>query len=211
MVHSHLRVTWSGTLGSASQAAEIWQFSLHFADEIGTANSVGTANALANAWGEDLASVCSKSVRLVQVKMAKINAEGKTAEAPTLSDRDVLVGAATNLLPYQVALAVTMRSAKYGKGPLTHGRFYLPVPGMCSINELDKVQNIDAIGGKVKSFLGKVQRTMSSNVGGAKPPILVSRRSPDFEVVTRYGIGDALDTVRRRRGKIREVYFPITL
>lgn len=211
MVAPHLRVTWSGTLGTTAQPVEIWQFSMHWADAVGTANSVATANALLTAWGDYLGPVCSKTVRCTQVKIAKINDTGKTSEAPTLSDRAALSGAQGTLWPYQIALAVSLRSDKYGKGPLTHGRFYIPVPGLASITELDRIQNVPAIADKIGGFLGATNKTMSTNMGGSRAPILVSSRSSEYAEVKSYSVGDVLDTVRRRRGKIKEVKTPITL
>ena len=207
-VAPHNLVTWRGTLGSR----EMWQFSLHFRDAAGVANSVSTANTLLNYFGTDLGTMIGQAAKCTEVRISRINATGSLAEPPTISDAVAVSGGnGATLQPFQVALAVSLRSAKVS-GPGAHGRFYLPVPALATDKEgyvvaADKSKANTQVG----AFLGHVRATMATYLGGTADPILVSRGFSTYEVVTRWAVGDVLDTMRSRRGALPELraYAPL--
>lgn len=207
-VAPHNLVTWRGTLG----AKEMWQFSLHFKDAVGVANSTATANALLTAFGTQLAPICATFVKCEQVRISPIDGNGKLAGDPGLSDAAPVAGTVGSPLhPYQVALAVSLRSAKVS-GAGSHGRFYLPGPALTiGVDGTIDSTRVILVRSAIGAFLKDVRSAMATYVGGTADPILVSRGRTDYQVVTRFAVGDVLDTMRSRRGALVEnrTYIPL--
>ena len=207
-VAPHNLVTWRGQLGSN----EIWQFGIRFRDALGVANSTATANALANSWKNKLGAFTAGYVTLREVRISPIGNNGKLASEPTISTLAPLSGGmGSKLHPYQVSLAVSLRSDRVS-GKLSHGRFYLPGPAVnvVSTGAVDP-DEMTAVRAGVGAFLAECVDTMATPVGGSESPILVSRGSEDYETVTRWAVGEVLDTIRSRRGGLIETraYAPI--
>lgn len=204
----HNLVTWRGQLG----ANEIWQFGIRWPDALGVANSTATANALAQGWKDKLGPFTAGYVALREVRISPIGGDGKLAAEPTISTLAPLSGGmGSKLHPYQVALAVSLRSDRVS-GKLSHGRFYLPGPAVnvVATGAVDP-DEMTAVRAGVGAFLHTCVTTMATAVGGSESPILVSRGSQDSETVTRWAVGEVLDTIRSRRGGLIETraYAPI--
>ena len=197
----HNLVTWRGQLGSN----EIWQFGIRWKDALGVANSTATANALAQSWKDKLGPWTAGYVRLSEVRISPIGSDGKLAAEPTISTIAPLAGGmGSKLHPYQVSLAVSLRSNRVS-GKLSHGRFYLPGPAvnLVSTGAVDP-DEMTAVRAGVGAFLHTCVSTMATPAGGTESPILVSRGSQDYEPVTRWAVGEVLDTIRSRRGGLIE-------
>ena len=200
-VAPHNLVTWRGKLGSN----EIWQFGIRWKDAVGVANSTATANALAQAWKDKVAPFTAGYVQLTEVRISPIGGNGKLAGEPTISTLAPLSGSwGSKLHPYQVSLCVSLRSNRVS-GRLSHGRFYLPGPAvnLVSTGAVDP-DEMTAVRAGVGAFLGVCVSTMATPVGGTESPILVSRGSEDYAPVTRWAVGEVLDTIRSRRGGLIE-------
>lgn len=197
----HNLVTWRGVLGTR----EMWQFSLHFRDGIGAANSIDTCNALHKAWADNIAPFTASYCQLTEVRISPIGENGSVSGEVNISNAAAKAGANTTPLhPYQTSLVVSLRSNKVtGKG--SHGRFYLAAPavgvGLDGAIQPGEIANLRP---KVGTFLGQVRTTMAVQTGGSQNPILVSRGTTDYQQATRWAVGEYLDTVRSRRGGLIE-------
>ena len=82
----HFRCTWSGTLGTANPAPEIWSIGLSFSP--GTSDSLNDAGfqdlleittpAFADAWKTHVVDQVQPAVRLKRTRLSLIGADGKT-------------------------------------------------------------------------------------------------------------------------------------
>ena len=200
-VAPHNLVTFRGKLGSL----EMWQFSLHYRDAVGVANSTATCDALLTGFQSNLGTSLANYVSIDQVRIAPIGGDGKLAGEPSVSAAaPIKMGQGSNFHPFQVACAVSLRSNKVsGKG--SHGRFYLPGPavGVTALGNME-ADGLAKLRTQVGQFLQMCNRTMAIQVGGSVSPILVSRGQTDYQTVTKWAVGDVLDTMRTRRGGLIE-------
>ena len=204
MVAPHLRVTFSGIFGSLSAPQEIWQFALHYRDTVTTSVTSAAADACMQAFKDSYAGALRQFVGITQVKLSHINAAGHLASEPVISTAPGQMMGGAGAFPFQIAAAVTLCSNKFGKGPLTHGRFYLPGPG--GGISLDDRWDSSAVVAGTKTFINSVSASLAGSIQPRPGPILVSRASPDFADVDRVLVGDVLDTIRTRRNKLKESY-----
>lgn len=157
----------------------------------------------------------SNGCKLSFIKIAQIKTDGHYVE--TLPGGQVnpvetvvadLAGAnASPIVPNQIALAVTLATG-YTRGPAHKGRFYLPVPnlfpaaadGLLPASQANGVQDAASV--------------WLTAMNASNPDFRVavfSRKAgnPQHKLVTGIHVGRVLDTQRRRRRKLPELYVTV--
>jgi hypothetical protein len=104
--------------------------------------------------------------------------------------------------PNQVALAVGLTTG-FSRGPAHRGRFFLPLP----VHDLDATGHISAAAAADVDASCATLRT-DVNAGGGEQMVVMSRKAgaPGHRAVTGFAIGRVLDTQRRRRRSLAELY-----
>jgi hypothetical protein len=220
----HVKVTFSGLLGTQRPAPEIWSFSIAHAIGPVSNSPAPTKAALeafaqgANAaWRAHVAAVVSSSVFLTRTRAAYIsvvndkNAVGRNADGSFQQADDLFPGEGgeqISIAPPQVALAVTLQSA--ASGPTGRGRFYLPMPiidvdrGALTMKEPRRVD----VEGRMGQFLTAM--TAAAAAQGIGEVVVASRGSvtkgiaPRLRTVTSHRVGRVYDTIRTRRNALPE-------
>ena len=190
------RITYSGTL-----PGETFAFGVHV--DGGGGDSTGAEAAAAIAMGDfwndgtdGIKGLFSTDVEIVAVHAAELDAlTGRQTDAAegTLA----LTGTAVaDMLPHEVAVAVTMR----GAAPIrkNRGRFYLPPPSTATItNGRLSTASYTLIANGAALFVNTLQ-------GAGFTPVVYHADKTGTPVVT-VGCGDVPDSQRRRRNKLVEV------
>lgn len=194
------KLAWGGPLF----AEESWSCSLHIAGA--PANLVvpqGIIDAV-KAFHVRAGSNISGNAVLDFVKFNQINpVNGKylsTTESATALINPPLSPPGTAIYPPQVATAVTLATVnERGRGHA--GRFYLPSGGM-SMQNSGHASNtaIGAVAVSVKDFV------LALNAASGGGVVVYSKIGQLVQAVTRIKVGDVLDTQRRRRKSLTEVY-----
>lgn len=145
------------------------------------------------------------------VKLATIGTDGKTIgnEVAYHYEATPYTGAGAQHFPAQCALVCTLTSA-VPRGLASKGRMYLP--GVAnSITDAGKLSSTvsAAIATNLKAFFDTVNGSIDASgtimltSPGSKPPLVGAGIS---RVVTGLRVGDVVDTQRRRRNQLVEVY-----
>lgn len=218
----HIRLTWSGTLGTASPAPEIWSMGLGVTGPIDNgwlaktpAEYATLAAAVRPAWGVHFGGKLAPYVKLTRTRASSIGGNGRTNLTTDGAyrhgdDNTVANGSGSaNGLPFQVALAVSLRSAKVG--PTGKGRFYLPTPDATAAITDGLIAEVtrDALATSAKGFVDAVNTALETWSTGCRVAIIsggsVKYGTPgEASIVTQVGVGRAFDTMRSRRGDLAE-------
>ncbi len=202
----HTRVTFGGTFGAVSTAVEQWSFRFNL-NGVATPDTPGAlANVLKDAWQTHLAARCRSRVRLTQVKVANINAEGKYAGAtpPGIWTGDIAAtGADNTLVPNQVALAISLTTGL--RGPSSRGRFYLPLPVYSADTDgrLDAA-SVNTMRTAAVAFLDAVNLAASNATPLSSRKVGILSRNGTNPQVTGVRVGKVPDTMRSRRRSMLE-------
>lgn len=204
---SHLYLQWGGKL----PGNESWSCGLRFAAVVDV-NSGDPAGMLAGvttavqAFHTAALTTTSPDCKLSFVKLNMINATGHYALQSTFEQivADVAGGgSATTRYPNQVALAVSLIT-DVSRGPAHRGRFYVPMPtAIVAADGLISTSARDGVKTAATTFLN------SLNAVNANYDVAVFSRkqgAPAHRLVTGIEVGRALDTQRRRRRKLTELW-----
>lgn len=149
----------------------------------------------------------SSGVSLQRVDARSINTLGATTLLSQAAPSSAVVGAGLPVVPNQVAVVVSLRTA--AAGARGRGRFYLPTlqanvdtAGRLASSQRTTIANVtstmlNGLNSDLASALDRdsVRLSVASGVGtGTLPPVTSMR------------VGDVFDTQRRRRDKIVENY-----
>jgi hypothetical protein len=205
---SHLYLQWGGKLPGNEQ----WSCGLRMAPVnastsldpqgmlAGVTTAVQTFHTAPAAW-------INSAVKLSFVKLNYINPAGHYAEDRTfesiLADLPGGAQAAVPLHPNQVALAVSLTTG-VSRGPAHRGRFYLPMPSIGpDADGLIAAAARDAVKAPTLAFIAALN-AVNANYDVA----VMSRKlgAPAHRLVTGVEIGRVLDTQRRRRRSLHEMY-----
>jgi hypothetical protein len=203
----HVRVTMSGTLGSATDG-EAFACGFQFGGEgldavvaLPVPAQLDAVSAACQLWFSRATSSIWNTAKLTQVKFAVIGADGRYAGDPYISTFLTVSGASSsNTHPFQVSRVITLDSAR--RGPTGRGRFYSPVP----------TGSVDADGtqqGAVALEAAGSARTMLNDVNAAltgAARVVVASSKGYNSTVTSVRVGRVLDTVRSRRTSLSEGY-----
>lgn len=111
-------------------------------------------------------------------------------------------GSGTQAVPAQLSVAVSLTTAqKRGRG--SRGRFYLP-PQDLSVAASGHLSGswCTTVAERVATFLGDVEDALDPC-----QVVIWSRAAHTLTQVTHVSVGDVIDTQRRRRNQIPEVYY----
>jgi hypothetical protein len=212
-----LRLTWSGTLGSAED--EIFSYTRHGAYMEGNTDLLpGVADTAANDVTDFLAESTTggvafttigqafpTSVQWTQLKVYEV--DPVTGDATTEPEVRVLTdaGSATGVpfLTNQDAFAVTTQ--KLPRDKRSRNRFYLPTM---------QAGVLDSVGRVRGTFVDDMQTQLKFSDHAHKADdlwtyVVYSPTSHLFTEIDRYFSGDVMDTIRRRRNKLVETRHPL--
>lgn len=105
--------------------------------------------------------------------------------------------------PLQVALAVSLTTG-FSRGPAHRGRFYVPLPNQLPASD-GLISTVDS--GNVKTTATTLLNALNAITPNLQAAVF-SRKlgAPAHRLVTAISVGRALDTQRRRRKKLAELY-----
>lgn len=207
----HQRITFSGFLGSTAAHKEIWSCTLNWGNAapaafLTLADVDGVAAAFRTFWGSTTAKVGSTAV-LDQVKGAVVGTTGRvtgpvvyaTAFTPLPGGSGMAAG-----IPYQISNALSLRTGL--RGPSNRGRIFLPQPTF----------NVGVVSGTIAddTALADFLATFKTFVVAAEThvlPLCVASVRGHNAPVTVIEAGRVLDTIRKRRNKLREDYVSLAL
>lgn len=213
----HLRLTCSGVFqGLTGGAWERWSFRFNLSD-----NRQSTANFTAAALDDHAADLAAffalpaarvgQYVRMTEVKLARIGIDGKYVADPLIKAVDVRGSAAGAANFPQVALAVSLDTAR--RGPTGRGRFYLPGPFITLdvTNGLIPLATVNEIHGAVQGLLNNINN--ASGIDTLRSKVTIASSKGYNSDVTSVRVGRVADTIRSRRNELFETYtgpLPVT-
>lgn len=210
----HLRITFSGALGTAVPAPEIFSFGVSAGFLLNSNVSRVALETLAlgirlRALPSLLPSI-SGAAKITRTRVARVTENGRVYREPDGSyaqgdDLIAVAGGGTlgSLHPPQVAVVASLKSTF--AGPTGRGRFYIPLPvGGVSADTLLMLDS-EAAGhqGRVAAFVAAVNTELAT--AGMGKVVTASQGSPvrglppANHVVTSVMVGRAYDTMRSRR------------
>ncbi len=217
----HVLLTWGGKL----PGNESWSCSLRLAEQshVPGSNYVPLEEEIASWLGGSikdavLAYHTRPGTRIhsaAKLSFAKLNAIGvnckylRDGNSHEYVFADVAGGSAQDITyPNQVALAVSLTTG-YSRGPAHRGRYYLPLPSVPLTPDgvLDPVY-VNMIKGSTKTFLEAVADVPGIDAPNSLTPTVMSRKAgnPMHRAITGIDVGRVLDTQRRRRRSLKELY-----
>lgn len=221
MVYAHkvTRVTLSGTMFGGTEEWSTGFFLGQEGSDAADLNQLGL-DVIRNAWTTFFTAAGSQvnsAYRFTQAKSATIGVDGKTIEGTvqySYPTGTISGGVATNTHPPQCALVVTLLSDR-PRGKASKGRMYLPgfSGNITSSGKADATQ-IGTVATNLKTFFDALvgnfditdQLILAAKGTGALPALTAQN-----DYVETIRVGDVVDTQRRRRNGLAEVYTSRTL
>lgn len=205
---AHLYLQWGGKLPGNEQ----WSCGLRIKSLSGAIATPTDQNAMITgmktaiqAFHVRAGSFIGSSALLSFVKLNTITTAGVYGVDTTTQQvvADVAGGGGSTIIPNQVALAVTTETG-FSRGAAHRGRFYLPMPSM-AVQSDGTILSADAT--SVKTSCGTLLTALNAVNANFKVAIF-SRKSgaPANRQVTGFSVGRVLDTQRRRRRSLAELY-----
>lgn len=215
MKPAHVRVVFSGLVGTVAAPVEHWAFGVNFPhDAISPANDDVVDDALAGTlkgvWDGALKPYTPGDNFLTSVKVSRVGDDGHVEKRP---DGSYLQGewvgssvgaAGTITMPLSTALVVSLTTAR--SGPTGKGRIFLPFPGMVLQVADKRLSAADAttMAGAAKQFINNLATVMTF------PAQVVSSKGY-MSAVTGVRVGRVPDTLRSRRRSSPEAYVSLPL
>lgn len=227
---AHARLTWSGTFGSTTSPAEIWAFGLNTEPlDVAVFEAQTLVAALSTAWSTHLSPIMSTDVALTNVRAAAVAETGlvqRTAAGAYMqrdsgtSDTGDQPPSVGTRMPISTALCVSLMTPR--AGVTGKGRFFLPFPAQTPIEADFRISTsrIAALADACKGFVNAVNAataaaqpggTLSGQVVVASGGSVIEGLPPTLTQVTGIRVGRVPDTMRSRRGALREGYEVRTL
>lgn len=209
----HIRMTMIGTVGPASGGGtrvEAFSYGINLSDPATAEDPVDNESQaidLANdakAFHGRPTSWMSDQCVLQLVKFARIGADGKYLQEPRVVEVLQPGGGGALKYPLQVALAVSLNTAR--RGASGRGRFYLPCPTVpfgTAQGQFDSAQVL-AVAQSVATFLTAVND--QPGLEGIAPKVTVASSLGFNSDVTSVRVGSVPDTIRSRRRQLLEAY-----
>lgn len=211
----HIRMTMLGTFGPADGSApraESFSYGVNIGDAVGFQDPVDDGN-LADDYAADAVafhgrpgSWISAQAVLQVVKFARIGPDGRYTDDPRIVEVNQAGGGGALRFPFQVALAVSLNTAR--RGATGRGRFFLPAP-TCNLAantgqfSLAETQQIAA---SVGQFLNDVNNR--PGIDQLAQVAVVASSKGYNSAVTSVRVGTVADTIRSRRTSLNETYTP---
>jgi hypothetical protein len=221
MVYAHrvARVTLSGTM---FQGQEVWSTGFFLGQEGADAGdpSQAAVDAIRDLWVAfftNSTSRISSNYQFTQAKIAAVGANGFTEKENVVYSYPAATtvgGVSTETLPPQCALVLTLLSDR-PRGKAAKGRMYLPgIASSPGTNGKISTTVATGVATNAKTFFDGVRANF--NMPGL--PILAAKGSGAFaamnaqnDFIQTIRVGDVIDTQRRRRNGLTEVYTSRTL
>jgi len=203
---THLYVQWGGGL----PGGESWSCGFRMWKSGGSAEADGAAclvpvSAAIAAFHGRAASLIGTQAKLSFVKVNAISTAGTylgsgTNEATYADDPG---GGFPSTHPNQICL-VASTTTGFSRGPAHRGRFYLPLPSI-TVGSDGRITDANAV--QVDGSLATLLTDVNAN-GTGHVMTVMSRKAgaPGHRAVTGFEVGSVLDTQRRRRRSLVEVY-----
>lgn len=184
-------------VANGSSPGETWTFTLHTSGTGSLESAQGAWEAATGAlWTGQLDAFISADVAMTAVSTASLD-ETTGSQISRLETGVSRPGVATGeMLPYQCTVAVSTRSDLATRAG--RGRFYLP-----------PLAEGNTAGGRLSStaqagIVTAVNQFFSSLDTGGLEPVILSRSTMGTTPITRFDVGDVIDTQRRRRNGLLE-------
>lgn len=207
----HVRLTARFNLGASATPVEQASCSLNFHD-VGVPLTAGNWQLVCNdafddwaAWVQRSTSKVMQSVKLMDVRLYHIDADGHSVDDTIISAGTPVSGVMTNdQHPFQCSIVTTLEAGTRGLGRF--GRIYLPPCGVgIGQDGLMDGSTVNGMFTSVKTLLSDL-----SNLPGidAEWGLVVAGRtgSGTLRPVDRVRMGKVMDTQRRRRRSLVEGY-----
>ena len=206
----HWLLAWGGTFFDA----EIWSCSLRMKTGA-TGEQMDDKTAILDDLKTDVQafhtrtdSKVSNQAKLAWLKFNRIGADGKYAsntdtwlyEWPT-----PVAGSTAPTFP-QLALVVSLLTPR-ARGRASRGRFYIPM-GNINVETNGRISTPNAAGvaGSAKTLIQNLNDWPGFTTFPTPDVIVASGMDGSWERVTKVAVGNVIDTQRRRRGDLTEVY-----
>ena len=203
----HVRLSFSGDLGTALPAPEHFTFTLSIdrATDLTQAQNDAVAAAGVALFADGTFHTNPWAI-LREVKSKAINTAGKYVAGPPLITVVNQAGSASGENhPPQVSCVVSLGTGVRG----LRGRFYLPAPSngvLADTLEMNQGQT-DAYLASVVTFLNAVNDAAGGSLSNVNGLCVASKKGTGNNgIVTTYRVGRALDTMRSRRRSLKENY-----
>lgn len=191
-------------VASGTTPGETFSFTLHGESNLSTGDAATAfADALTAAWGAGMDDLTTADIDLTLASAATLNpaTDGQVTRAEVVL---ALTGVASGeMLPFQCATVISLLTASATRSG--RGRFYLPP---LAVSQTDQ--------GRVSAAAMIVLDTAwtaffdSLNTDGVTP-VVRNRTAHVSTTVTSARVGNVIDTQRRRRNKLTEVYTVIAV
>lgn len=215
----HILITASGPLYTTEQWSCSWRMVIGW--DGGPYPSAGALKGFAEANLEDIAADISAwftapgakigaAAKLQTVKVNPIGADGAYSDPSSTIRKDYTgtlpVGAAASW-PAQCTVAVSTLT-EIERGPGHRGRWYPPT-GACNMTATGRISSADALGmaTAAQTLLNNLNNRPGLDVDNPRIAVVskVGAPGPVYHV-TQVAVGDVVDTQRRRREDLPEVY-----
>jgi len=203
---THLYVQWGGLLPGNEQ----WSCGFRMWKAAGSVEADGAATlvniaAAISAFHTRPASLIGTQAKLSFVKVNAIALDGTYMGSGTneATFADIAGGGFPSTHPNQIAL-VASTTTGFSRGPAHRGRFYIPLPSI-TVGGDGRITDANAtsVDGSLFTLLSDV-----NSAGAGHVMTVMSRKAgaPGHRAVTGWEVGTVLDTQRRRRRSLVEVY-----
>jgi hypothetical protein len=213
----HYYLTWGGSFGSV----ETWQTGLRFCPT--PATPIANANVLLsqfdaismpdiltalNAVIQSTTITFGSKVSLQWAKLAVIKEDGLYAGDPKLQEQAPVYGKGNSAMPYpQLAWAVSLWSGQ-NFGRANHGKMYWPVPTNATPDAVTGVVTPQICGwfqDLIYTAVSAINGEIATVIVDVRPCIMSKLGSGTTKVVSKIGVGGAVDTIRSRREALNDV------
>lgn len=171
------------------------------------ANAIKT-DVISGAWGSALMGALSANGNVQLITVQTLDADG-TLELSAESPRDLKTGTGTAGLPHQAAVVLSSRSGRPGRS--FRGRNYWPAIGVGLASTTLKIDpsNAASLATDWKDVLNLMKLDQPGTL--ELVPVIWSPKLGTGIRVETITVGDVVDTQRRRRNRVPEVYHSVEL
>lgn len=204
------------SFGGPLRAPEVWSMNIRFftSDVMTASEQQGAAEAakpIILAWGAAAGSGWSSNAQLSYVKWNRIDSEGHYQDTGVTHRTDfapTAMGPATTIQANQIAMCVSWVT-DFQRGPASKGRVFMPLPVHPPLQASGRISTANCLtsANTAAAFLNSMNN--SAQVISGLPDIeasVVSGVNATKARITSVRVGDVLDTQRRRRNQLPEVY-----
>lgn len=214
-----IKVTWGGTM---CDGQEIWSNSLNIGnpeqhatlETFSSDNNATDAIVAAIKTFHSAERLIPNSVLLEWVKFSLVNTDGKYVTSPDGNysfvktyDFDAVAGTDTVQNAPQLSVAVTLDTLAR-RGLAKTGRFYVPATG--TVNPKGKLYNPQDFSVRAATLLSAINTAVANNEWGfgSMDQVVVASKEREGAIrrVQAVRVGNVVDTQRRRRNALTEVY-----